>query len=523
MTTPGGFVEQHARLFLRMADIASQNLTEDPFLPDGWVLLKRVVSDGSRPAPVCTAQGFYAKGPLDDSSGKTAAVLALGITWPELLKNFRPEQHAPQYLPDGIIGKDAPTDEHGLPNARFEEGYASSYDQVRSSIWANLEQSRGLPLYVVGKGPGAPLAQLAALDLRPENKGPAAQTAPKPGPVCYTFSTPPAGNRAFAQYYDAKVKESYAVLAGTSDLPVDLFPTAPDESKGYALPGQRVDLRAALPAYDDPWLERSGNFYLKVLGGTPDGPPPTPGQIQNPPPGFDRTLAYVLARLCAVAYQRRQHPNAATIDIGSYTVRKNINSGGVPFGTLFSGPDAVAVAFRGTVTWDELARFQLVSYTARAGFIADEGAYVHQGALKLYTAAEDDAPNARPFRQALAEELQHSVGGKKLYLAGHSFGGVIASLAALDLKLNYPVRGPAKVYTFGSSPVGTFEFAQRFDQALGQDSYHVFRTGDFTLALEFFRNFEPLKTPVRLAGVPQDDDETQHPLSTYIDLLNPQS
>eukprot|EP00980_Cylindrotheca_fusiformis_P012341 scaffold3031_cov102-Cylindrotheca_fusiformis.AAC.1 len=60
----------------------------------------------------------------------------------------------------------------------------------------------------------------------------------------------------------------------------------------------------------------------------------------------------------------------------------------------------------------------------------------------------------------------------KIYLTGHSKGGCLASLYALELKRDAEILpNPTYVCTFGSPRVGDLTFAKEYDQTISQTSY----------------------------------------------------
>ena len=59
----------------------------------------------------------------------------------------------------------------------------------------------------------------------------------------------------------------------------------------------------------------------------------------------------------------------------------------------------------------------------------------------------------------------HSLGLTRILVAGHSKGGALASLAALDIVLNAPTVQSVEVYTFGSPRVGNQSFVQTLHNA----------------------------------------------------------
>jgi hypothetical protein len=515
MANQSGFSENYARAFVQLAEIAQQDLSRPRIvLPQGWSLLQKVVSDKSVLPPVPNAQGFYAQGKPDGVS-TSVMVLALGIPWLQFLNNFSGDLGLQTDMPPArVVGS-------GTPPMFIVQGFGSMYNQIRASIWSNLNLAAEMPLYIVGKGLGGPMAQLAAIDLRSGNTGPAGQNAPSTTPTCYVFSSVPFGDINFATFYGQKVPQSYTVQAGNSGLMVDFFPTVPD---GFAIAGQQKNYQATVPSpYDDPWVERSGDFYLTLMNGTPQPPPLSPVDIPSPPTGFTRALAYTLAQLCAVAYQRRQHPDMTiSANIAPYQLQGDITAQGTNVCSLFSSPDSVVAAFSAPTTWEELATISANSLPITTGFI-DNSAYISQGLLNAYTAGITSDSKAASFRTTLFAQLKTLLSGtpvKKLYLTGHDFGGAMANLAALDLRSNQPSLTLTKVYTFGSLPTGDVGFADLFGQKVGSDSYQLARPGDFAPKMQP-TNFDPLDQQVSIKGTPSNDVNTNHPITGYINLLNP--
>ena len=64
--------------------------------------------------------------------------------------------------------------------------------------------------------------------------------------------------------------------------------------------------------------------------------------------------------------------------------------------------------------------------------------------------------------------------GGLLFLAGHSLGGALASLAAFDIQRHCPCLDPMDVscYTFGAPRVGNHAFARQYD-AVVPDTWNI--------------------------------------------------
>jgi Lipase (class 3) len=516
---PPGFNAGTAAVVARLAQLATlDTLDRDTlFLPRGWQLLQTIQGGGSDRVP--TAQGFYAHGTLD---GKSTVVLAIGLTWTRYL-NANPAPARMGSAPPAWLPSGAP------PAARLDDVTNGIYEDLRADLWDKLGRVGGGPLVVTGVGLGAPLAQLAALDLLPGRRGPNDALAPATDTTCYAFSAAPMTSPDFAGWYGKQVNCWNVWAAGPGKI-VDFWPTEPPSGPDYARLGVPVDLGVQFALNDDPWVERDGDFYVEALGGAPERPPAGTGSFSAVPPGFDQTLAFALAQLCAVPHGRRQHGDANQVSPPpGFVPAGNLACNDVVWGTLFTSDTAVVAAFRGPVTWAEFNAVQ-VGPQAPVDFpVTDPAVRVAAGLWTLYTAG-----GGASIRTALAQQLPVlSKGRGKVYLAGHDAGGALANLAAADLANSKAVAVNA-VYTFGAPPAGNYRFTRIVPAGT---SYQVARPGDFAPRLfqggwyvqpaagpsptALKDGYEPDLTRVRLDGTPKDDTLAQHALTGYEALLNP--
>lgn len=505
------FSQDAAVLLAQLAEAAAQDLV---LLPDGWDLLEYVKSDGSQEQPVPVARGFYARGKLE-LDGPTVAVLALAVPWLQVLRNLYSQTLKLVPPPAGVAD--------GVADALFDSRLTPMYAQVRASIWRWVHFTSGLSLYVTGTGAGAPLAQLAAVDLRPGNKGPASEKPPNETPVCYAFSCPLAANSGFATFYSSKVASSYTVNLATTTLDIDFFPTAPTGAEGFAALGVAKPISSKIPVPDDPWVERSVNQYVSALGGVPDPPPQFPASIPSPPAGFSQGLAFAFSKLTAVAYGRRQHPDLPIeLNINPYVFKQDIKVKGKALCSLFTGPDSVVAAFPGTITWRDMLLYQGNTWQAQATFFSTATVFISKGVVDFYTAQVSDDPKSPQFRSELAAALEGMLAGKNLnlYLTGHDLGGVLAIVAAADLLSNKNLT-TTQIYTFGSQPPGDYSFATFYNGSYGANTFAVVRPADFAPKANPLNSYAAVGKAVQLRGVPPNDDATQHSITSYMQLLNP--
>ncbi|MFD2114851.1 Mbeg1-like protein [Paenibacillus yanchengensis] len=122
-----------------------------------------------------------------------------------------------------------------------------------------------------------------------------------------------------------------------------------------------------------------------------------------------------------------------------------------PFGFIMSSPQATIVAFRGTssaVDWisDFIAQQTTFSPVKQAG-------QTHKGFTDIYLS----------MREQLLDILLQTPLDRPLFITGHSLGGALATLAALDLSHNSQYQQPI-VYTFGAPRVGDPTFARYYNK-----------------------------------------------------------
>lgn len=495
-------------------------LSDGPSLPQGWAYLTPIRNENKLPGAVpVPTQGFLAKGPAkvigdQGATVTTVAVLALGITWVNYL-NFQFDGEFPQSaLPAPIAGKGMPA------GCTVMSVYSNAYQDLRAPIWNALQsQLAGLPLYICGMSLGAPLAQIAALDLRPGNTGPGQnQYAPGTASPCHTFSTGNIANKAMVTYYNSMVSSCTVHWAGTKLIPVDQFPLKPDNND-FAPFGTLDAISSPIPDTDVPWWERGDVYYLQRLGGRPLPNEPTPTNIPNPPAGFSQDLAFTLSKLTVGAYQMAQHPDGF-LPPGNFTLIKTINANSVPFALVFGSPDTIAVAIRGCITWEEFNKYTADSNFSHPSFDPNGAAHVQKGAYTIYTSPVTQGTNSPIFSDELRKAISDNLGSKKLYIAGHSLGGAIANIAAADYVMGSSKLALTAVYTFGSIMVADYDFAQDFNAALGSKSYQIRRLSDKIANATYMIGYEPINSQVTLNGELSIDEVTTHSLYGYTKLLD---
>jgi triacylglycerol lipase len=173
---------------------------------------------------------------------------------------------------------------------------------------------------------------------------------------------------------------------------------------------------------------------------------------------------------------------------------------------------AVYLVFRGTVTANEWVR-DLNLRLAACPYLAS--GKVHEGFLQTY----------QFFRPCILDTLARLNPRKRLFIAGHSLGAALATLALPDLASATGFKAPS-VYTYASPRVGDKTFAATYNGLFGSRSFRIANTSDMAVSLPlpvpflgfiggFFTHVE---TPV-VFTVQEEDPEKNHIIETYLAAL----
>ncbi|WP_229692325.1 lipase family protein [Paenibacillus radicis (ex Gao et al. 2016)] len=180
-----------------------------------------------------------------------------------------------------------------------------------------------------------------------------------------------------------------------------------------------------------------------------------PTRQRQQPQELDMRTALFLAAVCGQTYVQFDNSDGLFIVPRNYSLEGSF-TGEVydyaeeKFGYVLQSERSSVLAFRGSgsaVDWV-------------ADFIAQQTPYtpvkncgqVHKGFTDIYTAI-------RPQVLALIQQLPPD---KPLFITGHSLGGSLSTLAALDIANNTAIRTPI-VYTFGAPRVGDVKFVRAYN------------------------------------------------------------
>jgi triacylglycerol lipase len=216
------------------------------------------------------------------------------------------------------------------------------------------------------------------------------------------------------------------------------------------------------------------------------------------PPRFNASLAIELGELVSQAYDQHEayqqekpwelsggYSLVSAISCADRTsgvldwLRHEAKEGPLPIGFVARRGGKLYVIFRGTITaqeWMKNLSFNLKEYP-----LPDHGK-AHAGFLAIYKSIRDGLIGA------LARERENS----RLYVAGHSLGGALATLAVTDIAASTRLRLKA-IYTFASPRVGDDDFVQSFNSVFGGASFRIVNSSDIVPSI-------PLPVPIGMGG-----------------------
>ncbi|NEW07574.1 lipase family protein [Paenibacillus sp. SYP-B3998] len=173
---------------------------------------------------------------------------------------------------------------------------------------------------------------------------------------------------------------------------------------------------------------------------------------------FEKRTAIFLAAICGQTYTQFENESGTFVVPRTYEIASTFKAASFAgkeeyFGYMLESKDTIVIAFRGSNTrsdWisDVIARQNKFPYMRDSGL-------VHRGFLSIYKSA----------RKKIISTLSKLSPQKKLFVTGHSLGGALATLCAVDIVANTPFESPC-VYTFASPRVGNAVFAKTFDRQI---------------------------------------------------------
>ncbi len=174
--------------------------------------------------------------------------------------------------------------------------------------------------------------------------------------------------------------------------------------------------------------------------------------------GYDNRTAIFLASVCSQTYAQYNDPGGrfvmpASFELVGDILAESLTGVTEKFGFIIQSPEYAIIAFRGTSSTTDWISDAMASQT-KYKCVKNAG-MSHRGISNIYYSARDGIKGA----------LNGIFSGKTLYITGHSLGGALATLCALDVAANTEFVNPG-VYSYGSSRVGDPIFVKTFDSRL---------------------------------------------------------
>lgn len=157
---------------------------------------------------------------------------------------------------------------------------------------------------------------------------------------------------------------------------------------------------------------------------------------------------------------------------------------GMYFGVVATAADSVIVALRGTDTWNDFAIDVIgggvsldgkISFPFAAWTAGQSTVWAHKNFLATYLGLQTSV------RQIVKKLFDENASLTKLYVTGHSLGGALATLAAVDLATALagdPRVARPRLWTYASPFVGDQQLAT-LENALTVESYRINQPHDW--------------------------------------------
>lgn len=168
----------------------------------------------------------------------------------------------------------------------------------------------------------------------------------------------------------------------------------------------------------------------------------------------EQDWAIFLAAVCGQTYAQFEHADGSFVVPADFSVVHNFRAksmGGIsePFGFILESPQEIIIAWRGsssTTNW-----LSNMNAAQKKFKYIKEDCLTHRGFTDIYSSAREEILS---ILGTLSPE-------KTVYVTGHSLGGALATLCAIDIAANSAYRSP-RLYTYGSPRAGDPAFAKAF-------------------------------------------------------------
>lgn len=177
------------------------------------------------------------------------------------------------------------------------------------------------------------------------------------------------------------------------------------------------------------------------------------------------TVSLEMAYMSNIAYENQSSIDAWTCaDCSRYQIQNQDSFYSAAQDQLgFTGYlpqlNAIVISFRGTASADNVGTDLNGIQVAPKGYPNCVSCKVHDGFLDAYK-------SVRPFVTSNLQNLMNLHKKASVYITGHSLGGAVAVLAAVDLnQMGIPIQA---IYTFGQPRVGNSNFADYLNSKFPQ-------------------------------------------------------
>jgi triacylglycerol lipase len=183
---------------------------------------------------------------------------------------------------------------------------------------------------------------------------------------------------------------------------------------------------------------------------------------------MDKNEAILCAQVAQATYGGQ--PNIKDFRLTARFENKGTDTQGI-FGEI--GGNTLVIGFRGseeTGIWDWITDLKFIQQVYPYGEDKNSQVKVHYGFISAYKSVRDAVHNqvkSSPHRRVIC--------------TGHSLGGALATLCALDVQYNFPDR-QVSCYTFGSPKVGNSFFKDSYNKRVPQ-TYRFVNSADTVPAL----------------------------------------
>ncbi|KUO74622.1 MAG: hypothetical protein APF77_23195 [Clostridia bacterium BRH_c25] len=185
------------------------------------------------------------------------------------------------------------------------------------------------------------------------------------------------------------------------------------------------------------------------------------------PIGFSKGLALFLANCCLQAYNQFSFKGIFNIPPG-YSLVASIMAAPAKtldvYGFIIESSDSIVISFRGSRSNPD--------WIADAAILQTYFPYtriklkIHSGFAAVYNTC----------RQQIMNILNTLKSSKQLFITGHSLGGALSVLCALDTAANTDYKDPV-VYSFGSPRAGNPKFVQAYNEIIN-NNVRIVNTND---------------------------------------------